>query len=101
MKKIKNFKVGDKQCFVEAYPKEKKHERSDIDVLRLSITELDTGRIKNIDMTPDEALEIGANLVIATQFWLMNYKPYHEFFMKRKGELDKKLKKSKQLCLFK
>jgi len=100
MKRIKNFKVGDKQCFVEAYPKEKKHGRSDIDVLRLSITELDTRRIKNIDMTPDEALEIGANLVIASEFWLMNYEPYHDFFMKRKKDSNQNLKKFKQLSLF-
>ena len=92
-KRFKNFKCGSEQVYVEAYPKKGKHDRSDIDVLRLTVKEADTGDIKEIDMTPDEALEISGHLNTAAMFWIMNYKPYWETFMKRKRELDKKLLK--------
>lgn len=95
-RRIKNFTCGNlsEQITVEAYPKKMKHDRSDIDVLRFTMTNSE-GEKQVIDMTPDEALEIAGYLNTAATFWLMNYKPYWDTFMKRKRELAKKLKKKK------
>lgn len=96
-RRIKNFKVGnpqDGQLFVEVYPRSGKHDRSDIDVIRLKLKSVDGVEHREFDMTPDEALEIGSILNQAGMFWLINYKPYWDTFMKRKRDLDKKFNKS-------
>jgi hypothetical protein len=95
-RRIKNFRIGhpdDEQLLVEVYPKTKKHDRSDIDIIRLSLKSLDEKESRYFDMTPDEALEIAQALTNAGMFWLMNYKPYWDTFMKRKRELDRKNRK--------
>jgi len=98
-RRFKNFKVGDEQAYVEAYPKTGKHERSKFDILILVVHELDEktgkrGEKKEIDMTPDEALQIAGMLMTAANFWLMNYKPYWDTTMKWKKKMAKKHKKS-------
>ncbi len=95
-RRFKHFKAGDEQTYVEVYPPKRKHDRSDIDIFRLVIKAKDekTGKeeLKELDMTPDEALMIANDLTNATMFWLINYKSYWDTFMKRKRELDKKMR---------
>ena len=93
-RRIKNFTCGNlsEQITVEAYPKKMKHDSSDIDVLRFTIINME-GEKQVIDMTPDEALEIAGYLQTAAMFWIMNYKPYWDTFMKRKRELAKRSKR--------
>src|SRR3990167_6448138 len=97
-RRIKNFKAGDDQCFVEVYPKSGKHDRSDIDIFRLTLVAIDekTGKKEKqeLEFTPDEAILVAGNIMTATMFWLINYKPYWDTFMKRKRSLTKKIDKA-------
>ena len=97
--RIKNFKVGNEQSYVEVYPKTKKHDRSDIDIFRLVMNSIDENdgatQLKEVDMTPDEAIELSSTLSLALSFWLINYKPYWDTFMKKRRTLDKKYKRNK------
>lgn len=96
MKRIKSFRTGDDQVYVECYPRTRKHDRSDIDIFRLTLVAIDekTGRKENqeFEFTPDEGLLIAQTITNAVMFWMMNYKPYDNTFMKRKRQLGNKMK---------
>lgn len=66
------------QIRIELYPrKDEYNPRPDIDCLRLIMTSVEGGERK-LDMTPCEALEIGAALGIGVQWFLYNQLQYRK-----------------------
>lgn len=89
---VKNFKYGDGQVYVEAYPRSKKNDRSHFDVLRLHFHDID--RVHRwIDMTPDEASDIASLLSGAVGFWLLNDRNYHKVFTVPKNRFVRRNRK--------
>lgn len=92
-RRIKNFKVGDRQLEVEVYPKTKKHDRSHFDIFRITLRDASGEHDLSFDMTPDEALDIANVLSTASMVWMMNYKPYWDEFMQPKRKLTRNIRR--------
>ena len=63
--------------------------------LKVAVSSKKLKKEKNeLEFTPDEAILVAGNIMTATMFWLINYKPYWDTFMKRKRSLTKKIDKA-------
>lgn len=63
-----------------------------IDVICLTLTQVE-GKVTNIFMTPDEAIEIGCAMISAVNVYLYNQKQYQEDIIEPRVENYKNRKK--------
>lgn len=77
-KELKGAVIGGEQIRVILFSPDRMH---DFDLIRLKLTTVE-GETRQVDMTPDEALEIASCLTTAAMFWLMgdnkDYKKYRD-----------------------
>lgn len=66
-----------------------------IDVICLTLTQVE-GKVTNIFMTPDEAIEIGCAMISAVNVYLYNQKQYQEDIIEPRVAIHKSRKNKKK-----